>query len=272
MPRWERIPSSMPMILPLRKRNTTCKSVRAYFVDQKLDAFKTYHFHARPLLYEGNFTFPTGLDLLLLKAMGKGVFFHFRGSEIRLSSVFRECSPYNYVDEQKIGNKTEMPFCFEEADQVAFRDFVMGVCDGVFVNDPELQCYAPNTLIVPRGIEKNIDKDCEGEAEKGPPLIVHAPSRRGVKGTKTILESIEVLRKQGVEFEFQLVENMSHKDAMAYLPKARPSSSINCALDGTESSQSREWLWGRRWFLMFEMICDTICLRHLPLRLQILII
>ncbi|WP_425354777.1 glycosyltransferase, partial [Limnoraphis robusta] len=195
-------------------------AVSSYFQKQELSVYNTYHYHTRTLLHDKYFNYPAGLDLLLLKAMGKRVFYHFRGSEIRLSSIFKEATPYNYVDEQLSGIDETMPFCFDEADQRAFRNFVLGVCDRVFVNDPEVQCYVPNSLIVPRSIDI-MQLACGQPKSIGSiPLIVHAPSRPEVKGSQYVLNAIEQLKQEGFSFEFTLVQNMPHEEAMAVYRKA----------------------------------------------------
>ncbi len=203
--------------------------VKSYFHDQEIDSYKTYHFHARPLLYNGRFSFPTGVDLLLFKAMGRRVFFHFRGAEIRMHSVYRLTSPYHYVDEypspgtqDKPGARSikGLPYRFDEQGQRAYRDLVCGVCDGVFVVDPELQCYVPDALIVPRAIDLDTLDNAATEEGKGVPVVVHAPSRDITKGTKHVVAAVEQLRRDGYAFEFHLVEDMPHEEAMALYGKA----------------------------------------------------
>lgn len=45
------------------------------------------------------------------------------------------------------------------------------------------------------------------------PLVVHAPSHRLVKGTAFLLEAVERLKAEGVDFRFQLVEGLAHAEA-----------------------------------------------------------
>ena len=198
----------------INKKEHSVKSIESYLAQQELSNYQTYHYHVRSLIYRGDFSFPTGIDLVLLKAMGKSVFFHFRGSEARLSSIFKESTPYHYVDEQINQDYDKMPFLFDENRQVAFRDFVCGVCDDVFVNDPELQCYVPNALIVPRAIDIDNFSTKQQTLKGSIPLVVHAPSRRGVKGTHYVLKAVNVLKKEGYQFDFKLVEHMPHQEAM----------------------------------------------------------
>jgi hypothetical protein len=51
------------------------------------------------------------------------------------------------------------------------------------------------------------------ESVTRPVRIVHAPSSRLVKGTKYIMAAIEQLRREGLPFEFTLVEGMSNAEA-----------------------------------------------------------
>ena len=43
--------------------------------------------------------------------------------------------------------------------------------------------------------------------------VLHAPSHRGVKGTRFLLEAVERLRQEGVAFDLELVENLPHAEA-----------------------------------------------------------
>jgi glycosyltransferase involved in cell wall biosynthesis len=180
--------------------------------------FDVFHFHRRPLLYKKTLLFPNGMDLFALKLAGKKVFFHFRGSEIRLSSVFAEMCPYHYVEdsEDKVGT---LPARFNEADQRTFRDLVSVICDGVFVTDPELQSYVPDATIVPR-LKCFEDLPPAPPGRRQRPLIVHAPSSRGAKGSNRVVEVLNNLTQRGIEFDFKLVEGLPHQEALAVYREA----------------------------------------------------
>ncbi len=45
------------------------------------------------------------------------------------------------------------------------------------------------------------------------PLVVHAPSNRGVKGTEVIVQIVERLKDDGMDFNFSLVEGMPNNEA-----------------------------------------------------------
>lgn len=49
------------------------------------------------------------------------------------------------------------------------------------------------------------------------PLIVHAPTARGIKGTEYVIETLELLKSEGFEFNFQLIENLPNYDLIQLL-------------------------------------------------------
>jgi hypothetical protein len=48
---------------------------------------------------------------------------------------------------------------------------------------------------------------------EGPPVVVHAPSHRGIKGTRFVIDAVERLQRDGVEIDFRLVEGLPYPDA-----------------------------------------------------------
>jgi hypothetical protein len=52
------------------------------------------------------------------------------------------------------------------------------------------------------------------------PLVVHAPSRRDAKGTDYILAAVEQLKRDGIAFDFRLVENMPNAQVRDLLTDA----------------------------------------------------
>ena len=171
--------------------------------------FDVFHFHFRPFFFSPvRAGFPIGYDLLALKALGKRVCVHFRGSEVRLRSRFLELNPYAY----DIESDSETGAKFSEAAQIEYIKTVSAFADRVFVVDPELQTYVPHATIVERAIDLS-EWRYVGVADRERPLIVHAPSRRGTKGTNQILSAVEELQAEGYEFDFTLVEGLTNQEA-----------------------------------------------------------
>lgn len=174
------------------------------------------HIHAiTPFFNKGPAHFPMGTDLLALKAAGKRIVVHFRGSEIRMASLFAANNPYHYVDD----DPERLMAKFPEPSQVAYVAMCRALADELVVSDPELATYVPGASVIPRVIDFNT-WGYVGIQPTNRPLIVHAPSRRGVKGTEHVLKAVEVLRAQGLIFDFELVENLSQVDARAIFEKA----------------------------------------------------
>lgn len=174
--------------------------------------YDIFHMHFRPYFYTSpaNLDFPTFADLICLKAAGKRIVYHFRGSEIRLHSVFKEKSPYNYVDE----NPNNLVGTFPEATMMRTRAMAEAVADRVLVSDYELLTYVPNATIVPRAIHLD-DFPAIGPVNTNVPTIVHAPSREQVKGSAHVEAAIERLRRKGLKFDYRKVKDMSHEEAVA---------------------------------------------------------
>lgn len=182
-----------------------------------IDQFDVFHLHMRPFFYwhSNEFHFPSLLDLLLLKAAGKRICFHFRGSEVRQASLFRYANKFHYVDEdpERIFKK------FRESSQRGYISYISAIADRVFVTDPELQGYVsgshvvPRCLQIPEGIKiRPLRSEC--------PVVVHAPSRRGVKGTEFVLAAVEQLRQEGHRFEFRLIEGRSNSETLSAIADA----------------------------------------------------
>ncbi len=171
--------------------------------------YDVFHFYFRPFfLLPPGLAFPTGYDLLALRAAGKVVIMNFRGSEVRLHSKFKQFSPYNYVDQ----NPDNLVAKFPEATQERLLGFFSAVANRIVVPDPELQSYVPESVVVPRSIDLQ-NWTWSGPVNKTNPLIVHAPSRRTVKGTQYFLQAINRLKAEKVPFRFKLIENLSNEEA-----------------------------------------------------------
>ncbi|EKT4532551.1 glycosyltransferase [Pseudomonas putida] len=173
------------------------------------------HIHAiTPFFNKGMPKFPMGMDLLALKAAGKRVVVHFRGSEIRMASLFAANNPYHYVDD----DPERLIAKFSEENQVAYLSMCQALADELVVSDPELATYVPGASVIPRIIDFNTWKYV-GPSNARRPLIVHAPSRRGVKGTEHVINAVEALKGEGLDFDFTLVENLSQTEARAIFEK-----------------------------------------------------
>lgn len=160
-------------------------------------AFKydCFHFHF------GWSLLPGGMDLWVLKLFKKKVFMEFHGSDIRWS-----------FNRQKYDG---MPLPPESRGRQKRIKKILKYVDGVILHDEELRKHLPDTKVPVYIIPLRIDLDAITPAypaeDVGKPIIVHAPSKRGGKGTEYVLKALEGL---DADFEFILVEGKSQKEAL----------------------------------------------------------
>jgi glycosyltransferase involved in cell wall biosynthesis len=92
----------------------------------------------------------------------------------------------------------------------------LGSVDARIVSTPDLLKWHRDAVFIPNPIDLR-----EVSWPDGPrPVVAHMPSDRARKGTGLILQAIEELRRRGAEFEFLLIENVSHEEAMRRLAQA----------------------------------------------------
>lgn len=156
--------------------------------------FDCFHFHF------GWSLLPDGLDLKILKLFKKRVFMEFHGSDIRWT-----------FNRQKYEG---LPLPPENEKRKKKIKKILKYVDGVILHDEELRKHLPDTdtpvYIVP--LRVNLDNIVPSFPKKDvkKPIIVHAPSKRGNKGTEHVLNALSSLNE---EFEFVLVENKTHEEA-----------------------------------------------------------
>lgn len=174
--------------------------------------FDIFHFWNKSLFYKTDYSHNTGFDIPLLKVRGKKVLFRFSGFDLRLPSKDKEVnkySPFNYGYEHK----------FDEIAQQKFLDFLEEYVDQFLVQDPELQQFCPQAKVIPRALELS-EWENLGVVNKKRPLVVHAPSDDLCKGTKFVVQAVEDLRREGLDFDFKLIKNMRHEEAKEWYKRS----------------------------------------------------
>ena len=163
--------------------------------------YDCFHFHyAHSLL-------PFGLDLRLLKLLNKKIFFEFHGSEIRGQIKNIKYKYYHTIPRIKRQSrliKKEIEYA-----------------DGIILHDIELRPHLPDTNIpihiVPLRVDLSKLSPVFPDVRVKKPVVVHAPSNRGSKGTNWIIEATNKLKDQ---IDFVLVENKSQDEAIEIYKKA----------------------------------------------------
>lgn len=151
-------------------------------------------------------------DVRLAKALGKKVFYTLQGCDVRIAS---ESNRRNLVTPCRADGCSLYAQCLSRRDKRRrwFIDTVLPWCNRIFFVNPELGHYLPGGVFLPYA---NVDVEGIELAPprlSGKPRILHAPSDPSIKGTAIILAAIDKLRHR-FEFDFSLIQNMAHAQAM----------------------------------------------------------
>jgi hypothetical protein len=152
-------------------------------------------------------------DLPLLKRLGKAVFVTFQGDDLRTCVFCKEHFGDEFVKGLDPGHYSAES---DEHKRWRLSRFARHA-DGIYALNPDLMCLLPETArFQPYG---HIDLKDWAFTPKAPspdgPLVIHAPTDRGVKGTRYVLEAVDRLRSEGIPFRFQLVEGLTQAEARA---------------------------------------------------------
>ncbi|MGS0972992.1 MAG: hypothetical protein ACVCEJ_07155 [Candidatus Izemoplasmataceae bacterium] len=170
------------------------------FFIKSLIKYDVFHFHfGRSLL-------PNNIDLWFLKKFKKRIFMEYHGSEIRKKSMFMLKNPTN--DKSII-------LGIDDHKSFKLQKRISKYVDGVIVHDYELKEHLydlnVNVYLLPLRIDLREFKPYYPK-NKSVVKIVHAPSKRDVKGTKFVLDAINKL-KLNYQIDFILVEGISNIEA-----------------------------------------------------------
>jgi len=150
-------------------------------------------------------------DVPLLRALGKGIFVTYQGDDARQGDWVSQHFAVNPVDEVEPGYYTKR---WDETKRRGIARFARHA-DGMYALNPDLlhvlpqrARFMPYASVDPRQFRPNPPR---GE---GVPLVVHAPTHRGIKGTRHIVAAMERLRADGLDCRFILVENMTRGEAV----------------------------------------------------------
>jgi hypothetical protein len=151
-------------------------------------------------------------DLALLRQCGKAIFVTYQGDDARQADYCR--ANFRISPAHEVGQDYYPPGSDEQKRQnIARFDYY---ADGIYALNPDLLHVLPQrTRFLPYS---HIDlKDWQpgtyrtGSRER--PLVVHAPSHQGAKGTRHVVDAVTRLRSEGVDFDFALIEQLSNADA-----------------------------------------------------------
>ncbi|WDZ96603.1 glycosyltransferase [Herbaspirillum sp. WKF16] len=160
------------------------------------------------------------LDVKLLKACGKVTVMTYQGDDARQGDYCRENFPITFA------NEVDQAYYSPESDRlkrVRIAKYAKYV-DRIFSLNPDLLHVLPeHAQFLPYC---HIDLREWSVVERTPaeqnvrPVVLHAPSHRGVKGTRFILDAVSRLQEEGIDFEFVMVEGMRQDEARRLYERA----------------------------------------------------
>ena len=149
-------------------------------------------------------------DVVLLKRAGKGIAVTYQGNDARQGDYCRanhritfagEVGPDYYTAESDAHKRRQIARFGRHANRIyALNPDLLSVL-------PQEAEFLPYASVDPRRWEP-VDP-----ASRARPRVLHAPSHRGVKGTRFLLDAAERLQRESVPFDLELIENLPHEEA-----------------------------------------------------------
>lgn len=183
----------------------------AALVENLVDAigrgFDVVHFHYGQSLVPPVGPLPWMWDLPIWKALGVRIVFSFHGTDIRIARIAKKLDPwsaYHFAD---------IP-CDEARIEDALA-IIRGFGDGYTISNVANRPYFPEADYLPLSIDLRAIPEAPWRERPGwVPVVAHAPSARGTKGTEFVLAGFDALRSQGVAFEVDLIEGASNQEVL----------------------------------------------------------
>lgn len=174
------------------------------FAMKAIPKYNIFHFHFR------NSLIPYGLDLFWLRLMKKRIIMEYHGNDIR---YFYNCEKPIYYPYETLVVRSK------HARKI--NDRVMRYADTIITHDEELRKHIPhkNLYITPLRIDIQKFIPLYPDSKKEKVTIVHAPSDYIAKGSKYVINSIEILKEKH-NIEFILVEKKPQSEALEIYKKA----------------------------------------------------
>jgi hypothetical protein len=154
-----------------------------------------------------------------LKRLGKAIFVTYQGADARQLDYCRSHFDVTHATEIPSTKATDREDQMRRERIEQFARFA----DGIYALNPDLLHVLPGRArFLPYAHISLAEWKPVAENRGGdqPPLVVHAPSDRSVKGTRFLLEAVERLRRERIPFEFRLVEGLSIGEAKKLYERA----------------------------------------------------
>lgn len=170
-----------------------------FFFLSALKKYNCFHFHFGHSILNC-------FELPFYRLFRKRIFFEFHGSDLRDHETFCKGSGMPYDPKEATPPKIH-----------ARNRKICRMADGIIVHDDELIPYLPKerapVYVVPLRVDISQFETRYPDPDAKRIRIVHAPSKRAVKGTKYVLEAFDRLKDRYDNIELVLVEGKSQQEA-----------------------------------------------------------
>ena len=156
-------------------------------------------------------------DLAWLRRAGKGIVVTYQGDDARQADVLRSRPGWSPVDEVE---PAYYPPGSDEQKRRRIRR-VARYAHRIYAVSPDLLALLPDHAeLMPIPTVDPREWRPRERAANEVPVLAHAPSHRGVKGTRFVLDAVRRLQAEGVPLEFVLIEGADRYEARRALERA----------------------------------------------------
>jgi glycosyltransferase involved in cell wall biosynthesis len=170
--------------------------------------YDIFHFHY------GLSLLPFNLDLKMYRFFNKKTLMHYWGSDIIQTDLSKK---YTLLNEKIFDEIYPNINNDEKREKIKKTNSLVDVS---IVGDYSLLPFSPGSRVIRQAIDL-LSLPYVGCVPKNDLItIIHAPTRRGLKGTDYIISVIDQLKTEGFPIEFILVEKKPHREALEIFKKA----------------------------------------------------
>jgi len=158
-------------------------------------------------------------DLPLLKKLGKGIVVTYQGDDARQGDFCLanfDINPASEVESGYYSAKSDTHKRFRIKKFAKYADRIYAVNPDLLHVLPAHAQFLPYSHIDLREWQPGNNRRLDSKV----PVVLHAPSHRGVKGTKCVLDVVSRLKREGVALELRLVEGVPYTETRGIYEKA----------------------------------------------------
>ena len=171
-----------------------------------IDTHDVFIFLWRPWLPE-SYLFP------LLKKLNKKIICLHVGSDVRHISAFEQ--QYK-IDTSGWEHSFHLDSLEHKIQKIRYHELYADLIYSV-PDQAGLYLRSYNHIWVPMAENRNIVYNIPARKI---PVIIHAPSRSGIKGTDIVTSTLNQLKNEGYEFEYKLIQNLPNEELLKLLTEA----------------------------------------------------